>query len=59
MDRRTFWKQEAERLYRAGDMKMFAVAERALESWAEWERNEREALKEIEAAERGGGQSGS
>ena len=40
-------------------MKMFAVAERALESWAEWERNEREALKEIEAAERGGGQSGS
>ena len=48
MDRRRYWKDEAERCFRAGDMKGFAEAERQLENWAQFERNEREALEVLD-----------
>lgn len=44
MDRVRFWKDEAERCWRAGDMKGFAEAEKQLESWRLWE-----TLKQEEA----------
>jgi hypothetical protein len=47
-DRRSWWKQEAERLFKAGDMKRFAVAEKQIENWTRFEALEREALKKLE-----------
>jgi hypothetical protein len=49
MDRRRHWKDEAERCFKAGDMKGFAHAEKQLELWAQFEANEREALEKLEA----------